>query len=104
MKSNGEANIRKIGKDYYFKAEDIITLLDYFAEDALAYLSHIDDDEMTEFDMGVFEGQCEVLDDLSKTVKLMVTEKRLNRIKTLEEFNKEFPETSFKRNREIKIE
>ena len=71
MKSNGEANIRKIGKDYYFKAEDIITLLDYFAEDALAYLSHIDDDEMTEFDMGVFEGQCEVLDDLSKTVKLM---------------------------------
>ena len=104
MKSNGEANIRKIGKDYYFKAEDIITLLDYFAEDSLAYLSSIDDDEMTEFDMGVFEGSCEVLDDLSKTIKLMVTEKRLNRIKTLEEFNKEFPETSFKRNREIKIE
>ena len=44
--------------------------------------------------MGLFEGAAEVLDDLSKTLKLMVTEKRLNKVKTLEEFETaEFPET-----------
>ena len=104
MNSQGDPQIRKIGKDYYIKAEDMILIFDYFADDALQTLSDLDDDEVTEFDMGMFEGACESLDDLSKTLKLMVTEKRLNKIKNLEEFNNEFPETSFKRNREIKIE
>ena len=104
MNSQGDPQIRKIGKDYYIKAEDMILIFDYFADDALQTLSDLDDDEVTEFDMGMFEGAAEALDDLSKTLKLMVTEKRLNKIKNLEEFNNEFPETSFKRNREIKIE
>ena len=86
MNSQGDPQIRKIGKDYYIKAEDMILIFDFFADEALETLSEQDDD------------------DLSKTLKLMVTEKRLNKIKTLEEFNNEFPETSFKRNREIKIE
>ena len=104
MNSNGDPQIRKIGKDYYIKAEDMILIFDFFADDALQTLGELDDDEVTEFDLGMFEGAAEALDDLSKTLKLMVTEKRLNKIKTLEEFNNEFPETSFKRNREIKIE
>ena len=49
----------------------------------------------------MFEGAAEALDDLAKTVKLMVTEKRLNKVKTLEDFTNEFPETTFQRNRKL---
>ena len=101
MNSQGDPQIRKIGKDYYFKAEDMLLIFDYFADDALQTLSDLDDDEVTEFDLGMFEGAAEALDDLAKTVKLMVTEKRLNKVKTLEDFTNEFPETTFKRNRTI---
>jgi len=105
MDREGSPQIRKLGKDYYIKAEDVIAVLDFFAEDCLADLMAIDDDEMTEFDLGFFEGAAENLDDLSKTIKLFITEKRLNKIKTLEDFTKEFPETKFQRNRTItKIE
>ena len=105
MNSQGDPQIRKIGKDYYIKAEDMVAIFDFFAEEALAELMAIDDDEMTEFDLGFFEGAAENLDDLSKSIKLMVTEKRLNKIKTLEEFETEFPSTKFQRNRTIsKIE
>tara|TARA_R110000765_G_scaffold392534_1_gene485691 strand:+ start:210 stop:527 length:318 start_codon:yes stop_codon:yes gene_type:complete len=105
MNSQGDPQIRKIGKDYYIKAEDMLLIFDFFADDALATLSDQDDDEVTEFDFGLFEGAAEVLDDLSKTIKLMVTEKRLNKIKTLEDFEQEFPTTKFQRNRTIsKIE
>ena len=83
----------------------MVAIFDFFAEEALAELMAIDDDEMTEFDLGFFEGAAENLDDLSKSIKLMVTEKRLNKIKTLEEFETEFPSTKFQRNRTIsKIE
>ena len=105
MDREGSPQIRKLGKDYYIKAEDVIAVLDFFAEDCLADLMSIEDDEMTEFDLGFFEGAAENLDDLSKTIKLMVTEKRLNKIKTLEDFEQEFPTTKFQRNRTIsKIE
>ena len=101
MDREGSPQIRKLGKDYYIKAEDVIAVLDFFAEDCLADLMAIEDDEMTEFDLGFFEGAAENLDDLSKTIKLFITEKRLNKIKTLEEFNNEFPETKFQRNRKL---
>ena len=101
MDREGSPQIRKLGKDYYIKAEDVIAMFDYFAEDALAELLAIDDEEVTEFDMGFFEGAAENLDDLSKTIKLMVTEKRLNKIKTLEDFTAEFPESKFQRNRTL---
>jgi len=105
MNSQGDPQIRKIGKDYYIKAEDMLLIFDFFADDSLQTLSDLDDDEVTEFDLGMFEGAAEALDDLAKTVKLMITEKRLNKIKNLEEFNSEFPETKFQRNRTIsKIE
>ena len=105
MDSQGVPQIRKLGKDYYVKAEDVVAMFDYFAEEALAELMAIDDDEITEFDLGFFEGAAENLDDLSKTIKLMITEKRLNKVKTLEDFEKEFPTTKFQRNRTIsKIE
>lgn len=105
MDSQGAPQIRKLGKDYYIKAEDVIAMFDYFAEDALAELLAIDEDEITEFDLGFFEGAAENLDDLSKSIKLMITEKRLNKVKTLEEFETEFPSTKFQRNRTIsKIE
>ncbi len=105
MNSQGDPQIRKIGKDYYIKAEDMLLIFDLFAEDALETLSEQDDDEVTEFDFGLFEGAAEVLENLSNTLKLMITEKRLNKIKNLEEFNSEFPETKFQRNRTIsKIE
>jgi len=102
MDSQGNAQIRKIGKDYYIKAEDMLLIFEFFSEDALQTLSEQDDDEVTEFDFGLFEGAAEVLEDLSNTLKLMVTEKRLNKIKTLEDLTNEFPETTFQRNREIK--
>jgi len=101
MDSQGAPQIRKLGKDYYVKAEDVIAMFDYFAEDALAELMAIDEDEITEFDLGFFEGAAENLDDLSKSLKLMVTEKRLNKVKTLEDFNEEFPTTKFQRNRKL---
>ena len=105
MNSQGDPQIRKIGKDYYIKAEDMLLIFDLFAEDALEILSEQDDDEVTEFDFGLFEGAAEVLENLSNTLKLMITEKRLNKINNLEEFNSEFPETKFQRNRTIsKIE
>ena len=105
MDREGSPQIRKLGKDYYIKAEDVIAVLDFFAEDCLADLMAIEDDEMTEFDLGLFEGSAETLDDLSKTIKLFITEKRLNKIKTLEDFEQEFPTTKFQRNRTIsKIE
>ena len=101
MDSQGAPQIRKLGKDYYVKAEDVVAMFDYFAEEALAELLAIDEDEITEFDMGFFEGAAENLDDLSKSIKLMVTEKRLNKVKTLEDFNEEFPTTKFQRNRKL---
>ena len=101
MDSQGAPQIRKLGKDYYVKAEDVIAMFDYFAEDTLAELMAIDEDEITEFDLGFFEGAAENLDDLSKSIKLMVTEKRLNKVKTLEDFNEEFPTTKFQRNRKL---
>ena len=101
MDSQGAPQIRKLGKDYYVKAEDVIAMFDYFAEDAFAELMAIDEDEITEFDLGFFEGAAENLDDLSKSIKLMVTEKRLNKVKTLEDFNEEFPTTKFQRNRKL---
>ena len=101
MDSEGAPQIRKLGKDYYVKAEDVVAMFDYFAEDALAELLAIDEDEITEFDLGFFEGAAENLDDLSKSIKLMVTEKRLNKVKTLEDFNEEFPTTKFQRNRKL---
>ena len=105
MNSQGDPQIRKIGKDYYIKAEDMLLIFEFFADDALQTLSEWDEDEATEFDFGLFEGAAEVLDDLSKTIKLMVTEKRLNKINNLEEFETEFPSTKFQRNRTIsKIE
>ena len=105
MNSNGDPQIRKIGKDYYIKAEDMVLIFEFFADDALQTLSELDDDEVTEFDLGMFEGAAEALDDLSKTLALMITEKRLNKIKTLEDFEQEFPTTKFQRNRTItKIE
>ena len=66
MNSQGDPQIRKIGKDYYIKAEDMVAIFDFFAEDALAELMAIDDDEMTEFDFGLFEGAAETLDDFLK--------------------------------------
>jgi hypothetical protein len=101
MNSQGDPQIRKIGADYYFKAEDLLLIFDYFADEALETLSEQDDDEVTEFDLGMFEGAAEVLDDLAKSLKLMVTEKRLNKVKTLEDFTTEFPETTFQRNRKL---
>ena len=101
MNSQGDPQIRKIGKDYYFKAEDMLLIFDYFADDALQTLSDLDDDEVTEFDLGMFEGAAETLDDLAKSLKLMVTEKRLNKVKTLEDFTTEFPETTFQRIRKL---
>ena len=101
MNSQGDPQIRKIGKDYYVKAEDVVAILDFFAEDALAELMAIEDDDMTEFDLGLFEGSAETLDELSKTIKLLVTEKRLNKVKTLEDFNEEFPTAKFQRNRKL---
>ena len=66
MNSQGDPQIRKIGKDYYIKAEDMVAIFDFFAEDALAELMAIDDDEMTEFDLDLFEGAAETLDDFLK--------------------------------------
>jgi len=102
MNSNGDPQIRKIGKDFYINVEDVVAIIDFFAEDALDNLMDLDVEEQTEFELGMFEGIAEVLDDFSKSLKVMVTEKRLNKIKTLEDFNLEFPETVFKRNRTIK--
>jgi len=100
MNSQGDPQLRKIGADYV-KAEDMVAILDFFAEDALAELMAIEDDDMTEFDLGLFEGSAETLDELSKTIKLLVTEKRLNKVKTLEDFNEEFPTAKFQRNRKL---
>jgi len=102
MNSNGDPQIRKIGKDFYINVEDVVAIIDFFSEEALDQLMDIDEDETTEFDMGMFEGIAEVLDDFSKSLRVMVTEKRLNKIKTLEDFNNEFPATPFNRNRKIK--
>ena len=102
MNSQGDPQIRKIGKDYYIKAEDMLLIFEFFADDAFETLSEQDDDEQTEFDFGLFEGAAEVLENLSNTLKLMITEKRLSKINNLEEFNGEFPETKFQRNRNIK--
>ena len=51
MNSQGDPQIRKIGKDYYIKAEDMLLIFDFFADDALQTLSDQDDDEQTEFDV-----------------------------------------------------
>ena len=101
MNSNGDPQIRKIGKDFYINVEDVVAIIDFFAEEALDNLMDIDENDATEFDMGMFEGIAEVLDDFSKSLKVMVTEKRLNKIKTLEDFTAEFPESKFQRNRTL---
>ena len=33
MNSNGDPSIRKIGKDFYINAEDVVAIIDFFAED-----------------------------------------------------------------------
>ena len=104
MHKDGRPQVRKLGKDYYIKADDLHTLFGFFAEDALAEIMDLDDDEVSEFEMGMFEGISEVMEELSKTVNLMVTEKRLSKIENIEQLNQEFSPVEFKRNRKIKTE
>ena len=104
MHKDGRPQVRKLGKDYYIKADDLHTLFGFFAEDALANIMDMDEDEVSDYELGEFEGVSDVLDELSKTINLMVTEKRLSKIENIQQLTEEFVPVDFKRNRKIKTE
>lgn len=104
MHKDGRPQVRKLGKDYYIKCDDLHSLFEFFSEDALANIMEMDEDEVSDYEMGEFEGIADVLDELSKTVNLMVTEKRLSKIENLQQLTEEFEPVDFKRNRKIKTE
>ena len=104
MHKDGRPQVRKLGKDYYIKCDDLHSLFEFFSEDALANIMDMDEDEVSDYEMGEFEGISDVLDELSKTVNLMVTEKRLSRIENIQQLHEEFEPVDFKRNRKIKTE
>ena len=98
-RQDGQPQIRKLGKDYYINMNDLIEMLDAFGEFSLDEFMAKDEKDLDEFDCGWFEGDQARLEHLLNLFSMLIAEKRLDKIDSVESLLREFPSEKFIRNR-----
>ena len=98
-RQDGQPQIRKLGKDYYINMNDLIDMLDAFGEFSLDEFLAKDEKDLDEFDCGWFEGDQARLEHLLNLFSMLIAEKRLSKIDSVESLLREFPSEKFIRNR-----
>ena len=98
-RQDGQPQIRKLGKDYYINMTDLIEMLDAFGEFSLDEFLAKDEKDLDEFDCGWFEGDQARLEHLINLFSMLIAEKRLAKIDSVESLLREFPSEKFIRNR-----
>ena len=98
-RKDGQPQIRKLGKDYYINMNDLIEMLDAFGEFSLDEFMAKDEKDLDEFDCGWFEGDQARLEHLLNLFSMLIAEKRLDKIDSVESLLREFPSEKFIRNR-----
>ena len=98
-RKDGQPQIRKLGKDYYINMTDLIEMLDAFGEFSLDEFLAKDEKDLDEFDCGWFEGDQARLEHLLNLFSMLIAEKRLSKIDSVESLLREFPSEKFIRNR-----
>ena len=98
-RKDGQPQIRKLGKDYYINMTDLIEMLDAFGEFSLDEFLAKDEKDLDEFDCGWFEGDQARLEHLLNLFSMLIAEKRLAKIDSVESLLREFPSEKFIRNR-----
>jgi len=98
-RQDGQPQIRKLGKDYYINMSDLIEMLDAFGEFSLDEFLAKDEKDLDEFDCGWFEGDQARLEHLLNLFSMLIAEKRLSKIDSVESLLREFPSEKFIRNR-----
>ena len=98
-RQDGQPQIRKLGKDYYINMNDLIDMLDAFGEFSLDEFLAKDEKDLDEFDCGWFEGDQARLEHLLNLFSMLIAEKRLDKIDSVESLLREFPSEKFIRNR-----
>ena len=98
-RQDGQPQIRKLGKDYYINMNDLIEMLDAFGEFSLDEFLAKDEKDLDEFDCGWFEGDQARLEHLLNLFSMLIAEKRLSKVDSVESLLREFPSEKFIRNR-----
>ena len=98
-RKDGQPQIRKLGKDYYINMFDLIEMLDAFGDFSLDEFLAKDEKDLDEFDCGWFEGDQARLEHLLNLFSMLIAEKRLAKIDSVESLLREFPSEKFIRNR-----
>ena len=98
-RKDGQPQIRKIGKDYYINIYDVIEMLNAFGEFSLDEFMAKAEEDLDEFDCGWFEGDQARLEHLLNLFSMLIAEKRLDKIDSVESLLREFPSEKFIRNR-----
>ena len=98
-RKDGQPQIRKLGKDYYINIYDVIEMLNAFADFSLDEFMAKDEKDLDEFDCGWFEGDQARLEHLLNLFSMLIAEKRLDKIDSVESLLREFPSEKFIRNR-----
>ena len=98
-RQDGQPQIRKLGKDYYINMNDLIEMLDAFGEFSLDEFMAKNEEDLDEFDCGWFEGDQARLEHLLNLFSMLIAEKRLDKIDSVESLLREFPSEKFIRNR-----
>ena len=98
-RQDGQPQIRKLGKDYYINIYDVIEMLNAFGEFSLDEFMAKAEEDLDEFDCGWFEGDQARLEHLLNLFSMLIAEKRLDKIDSVESLLREFPSEKFIRNR-----
>ena len=98
-RQDGQPQIRKLGKDYYINIYDVIEMLNAFGEFGLDEFLAKAEEDLDEFDCGWFEGDQARLEHLLNLFSMLIAEKRLDKIDSVESLLREFPSEKFIRNR-----
>ena len=98
-RKDGQPQIRKLGNDYYLNMTDLIEMLNAFGEFSLDEFLAKDEKDLDEFECGWFEGDQARLEHLLNLFSMLIAEKRLDKIDSVESLLREFPSEKFIRNR-----
>ena len=98
-RKDGQPQIRKIGKDYYININDVMEMLNAFGEFSLDEFMSKDEQDIDEFDCGWFEGDQARIEHLLNLFSMLIAEKRLDKVDSVETLFEEFPSEKFIRNR-----
>ena len=98
-RQDGQPQIRKIGKEYYINIYDVIEMLNAFGEFSLDEFMSKDEEGLDEFECGWFEGDQARLEHLLNLFSMLIAEKRLSKVDSVESLLREFPSEKFIRNR-----